>query len=352
MRPARPPPPLLPTSVVGSYPQPGWLVDRARLKSHNVPRARAHDIWRVAPPFLAEAQDDATALAIGDMERAGVHIVTDGEIRRESYSNRFVLAFEGIDADILGAVSPRPGLSIPVPRVVGPIRRVRPVEVADMIFLRRRTGRAAKVTLPGPFTLARQCADQFYGDEETLTLAFAEAVNGEALELQAAGADVIQLDEPWLRADPAAARRYAVRAIDRAFQGVAVQKAAHLCFGYGFVVPGHKPRAYPFLEELADSCLDQISIEAAQPRLDLGVLPALAAKTVMLGVLDLSTPDVETPETVADRIREGLRHLPPERLMPAPDCGMKYLTRAAAFGKLKALSQGAAIVRRELTGAG
>ena len=341
---------LLPTTVVGSYPQPDWLVDRDRLAGHNVPRVGAPDIWRPAPEVLAQAQDDATRLAIEDMERAGVDIVTDGEIRRESYSNRFALALEGIDASRPGTVQPRPGRFVQAPRVVGPIRRVRPVEVEDMRFLRAQTLRATRITLPGPFTLALQCVDEFYGDQEALIMAFAEAVNAEALELEAAGADVIQLDEPWVRADPAAARRHAVRAIDRAFEGVGAARAAHLCFGYGLVVPDQKPDAYPFLEELAASSLDQISIEAAQPHLDLEVLRALGAKTVMLGVLDLSTAGVEAAETVAGRIRAGLQVLAPERLMPAPDCGMKYLPRACAYGKLRALSAGAAIVRRELAG--
>ena len=346
-----PPHTLLPTTVVGSYPQPDWLVDRARLAEHRVPRVEAHDIWRPPPEVLAQAQDDATRLAIEEMERAGVDIVTDGEIRRESYSNRFALALEGLDSSRPGTVESRPGRAVPAPRVVGPIRRARPVEVEDMRFLRAHTLHATRITLPGPFTLALQSVDEFYGDLESLIMAFADAVNAEARDLQAAGADVIQLDEPWLRANPEAARRYAVKAIDRALAGVSVARAAHLCFGYGFVVPGDKPGTYPFLEELADSCVDQISIEAAQPKLDLSVLAALADKTVMLGVLDLSTAEVETAETVAGRIRAGLKTLPPERLMPAPDCGMKYLPRASAYGKLQALSQGAAIVRRELTGA-
>ena len=343
-------PELLPTTVVGSYPQPDWLVDRDRLRGHNVPRVDAADIWRPSPEVLAQAQDDATRLAIDEMERAGVDIVTDGEIRRESYSNRFVLALEGLDPARPGSVQLRPGRMVKVPRVIGPIRRTRAVEVEDMRFLRRHARGRTRITLPGPFTLALQCVDEAYGDQEALIMAFADAVNAEARDLEAAGADIIQIDEPWLRADPAAARRYAVKAIDPAFEGIGAQRAAHLCFGYGFVVTDEKPHAYPFLEELVESSLDQVSIEAAQPRLDLGVLSALAGKTVMLGVLDLSTAEVETAEVVASRIRAGLDVLAPERLMPAPDCGMKYLTRASAFGKLRALSLGAALVRRELTG--
>ncbi len=340
--------PLLPTTVIGSYPQPGWLVDAARLRTHRVPRVRADDIWRVAEPWLAQAQDDATLLAIRDMERAGIDVITDGEMRRESYSNRFALALDGLDAERPLAITAAPGVQVDAPRVVGPIRRRHAVEAADMSFLRANTDRVAKITLPGPFTLGQQSADAWYGDDEALAMDFAAAVNAEALDLQAAGAEVIQLDEPWLRRDPAAAARYAVKAIDRAFQGVTAVRAVHQCFGYGFLVSGEKPRAYGFLEQLAGSTVDQISVEAAQPRLDLGVLGALGDKSVILGVLDLSIAAVETPDVVADRIRAGLRHVAPQRLIPAPDCGMKYLSRQVAFAKLQALAGGAAIVRAQL----
>ncbi len=338
---------LLPTTVVGSYPQPDWLVDRTLL-SKLVPRVRMRELWRVAEPFLEQAQDDATLLAIRDMERAGIDIVTDGEMRRESYSNRFATALEGVETDPPGFVMARSGRT-PVPRVVGPIRRLRAVEVRDMQFLRRNTERTAKITLPGPFTMSQQAQDEHYKDPEALAMAMAEAVNGEAHDLVRAGADVIQLDEPWVRNDPAAAKRYAVKAINRALEGITVPTVVHICFGYAAVVPGDtKPAGYAFLAELADSLAETISIEAAQPRLDLGVLRDLAPKKVMLGVLDLGDPGIETAVTVAARIRAGLRHLPPDRLLPAPDCGMKYLSRDVAFGKLKALADGAAIVRREI----
>ena len=343
--------PLLPTTVIGSYPQPGWLVDAGRLRAHRVPRVRASDIWRVPEPWLAQAQDDATVIAIRDMERAGIDIITDGEMRRESYSNRFALGLEGLDVDHPQSITAAPGVKVDAPRVVGPIRRRGPVEVADMAFLRANTDRTVKITLPGPFTLGQQAADAWYGDDEAMAMDFASAVNAEALDLQAAGAQVIQLDEPWLRRDPAAASRYAVRAIDRAFEGVTATRAVHLCFGYGFLVAGAKPRAYGFLEQLADSTVDQISVEAAQPGLELGALDALSSKAIMVGVLDLSTERVETIEEVADRIRAALRHVAPERLIPAPDCGMKYLTREVAFAKLRSLAGAAAKVRREL-GAG
>lgn len=339
---------LLPTTVVGSYPQPDWLINR-QLLSKMVPRTRVRELWRVADEFLEQAQDDATLLAIRDMERAGIDIITDGEMRRESYSNRFATALEGMDNDNPGIVRSRAGLDTPVPRVVARLRRRGPVELRDMQFLRENTSHAAKITLPGPFTMAQQAKNEFYKDDEEMAMDLAAAVNAEALELQAAGADVIQLDEPWLRNDPEAAKRYAVQAINRALEGITVTTVVHLCFGYAAVVPGQKPTGYSFLPGLADTRVSQISIEAAQPRLDLGVLSDLAGKKIMLGVLDLGDSKVESPEVVAERIRAGLKFVAPENLVPAPDCGMKYMPRATAFGKLKALAEGARIVRAELS---
>jgi 5-methyltetrahydropteroyltriglutamate--homocysteine methyltransferase len=308
------------------------------------------DIWRVPQQWLEQAQDDATIVAIRDMERAGIDIITDGEIRRESYSNRFATALSGIDTEKPGHVRARSGQETPVPRVVGKIRRTRPVEVRDMQFLRANTDRTAKITLPGPFTMSQQAANEFYGDEEEMVMDYAIAVNEEARDLEKAGADIIQLDEPWLRNDPEAAKRVAVKAINRALEGLKVPTIVHLCFGYAALVPGEtKPVGYSFLPQLADSTADQISIEAAQPKLDLGVLKDLARKKVLLGVIDLNDPNAETPQVVADRIRAGLKHMPADKLIPAPDCGMKYLPRALAFAKLKALSQGAAIVRQEIS---
>jgi len=341
--------PILPTTVVGSYPQPDWLVNREML-SKTVPRTRMQEIWRVEDRFLEQAQDDATLLAIRHMEAAGVDIVSDGEIRRESYSNRFATALEGIDLENPGKVVARGGRVTEVPRVVSKIRRTRAVEKRDMEFLRRHTSRVAKMTLPGPFTMSQQAKNEFYDDVEELVMDLAAAVNDEAHDLVAAGADIIQLDEPWVRNDPEAARRYAVKGINRALQGIKVPTIVHLCFGYAAVVPGEtKPTGYSFLAELAECNAAQISIEAAQPKIDLGVLNDLAGKTILLGVLDLGDKSAETPEVVAARIREGLKYLSPERLIPAPDCGMKYLSRELAFAKLKALAEGAAIVRNEIT---
>jgi 5-methyltetrahydropteroyltriglutamate--homocysteine methyltransferase len=342
------PEPLLPTTVVGSYPQPDWLVDKAVLKSQTVPRVRLKQMWRVAEDHLEQAQDDATLIAIHDMERAGIDIITDGEMRRESYSNRFATALEGVDIDTPAIVKNRAGVDTVMPRVVGKVRRTAPVEVRDMEFLRRNTDRKAKITLPGPFTMTQQAKNEFYRDQEELAMDFAVAVNAEARDLQTAGADVIQLDEPWLRNDPDAARRFAVKAIDRALEGITVPTVVHLCFGYAFLV-SNKPTSYFFLSELADSKAQQISIEAAQPKIDLGVLKDLSGKKIMLGVINLGDQTVERPEQVAERIRAGLKHVSPDRLIAAPDCGMKYLAREVAFGKLKALADGAAIVRRELS---
>jgi len=339
---------LLPTSLVGSYPQPDWLIDRVKL-SKQVPRVRADELWLVAPDRLEAAQDDATLLAIRDQERAGLDIVTDGEQRRESYSNRFATALDGIDVETPGTVINRNGRPIPVPRIVGPIRRTRPVELRDLKVLRANTGRAVKATLPGPFTMSKQAQDDYYKDEEAVALAYAAAVNAEIKELFAAGADVVQIDEPWMQQHPEPARQFGLKALDRALDGITGTVAVHLCFGYAAVVRD-KPSGYSFLPELEGCKAQQISIEAAQPKLDLKVLKELPSKTIILGVIDLSDMTIETPQTVAGRIRAGLAQVPAERLIVAPDCGMKYLPRAVAFGKMQALAQGAAMVRRELTG--
>jgi 5-methyltetrahydropteroyltriglutamate--homocysteine methyltransferase len=338
---------LLETTVVGSYPQPGWLIDRERLSKRPPPRSLAHELWLVAPEHLEQAQDDATILAVRDMERSGIDLVTDGEARRESYSNRFANALSGIDLDNPGTFVGRSGLPNEVPRIVGPIRRVRPVEVRDVEFLRGVTDRRIKITIPGPFTLGRQTQDEHYHDERAMALDFAAAVNEEAKALFAAGADVVQLDEPYLQVAPDSARAYGVEVIERALDGIGGVTALHMCFGYGQFVKD-KPAAYSFLEELGESSLHQISIEAAQPGLDPAVLERIPGKTVVFGVVSSDDPAVESIELVAERIRRALRHIEPERLMLAPDCGMKYLPRASAYDKLRALVAGAALVRAEL----
>jgi 5-methyltetrahydropteroyltriglutamate--homocysteine methyltransferase len=338
----------LATTVVGSYPQPDWLIDRAKLGS-KVPRVRAPEIWRIGQEHLEQAQDDATVLAIRDMEQAGIDIITDGEMRRESYSNRFATALEGVDLVNPGTTINRSGARAVVPRITAAIRRKHPVEVRDVQFLRANTARPIKITLPGPFTMAQQAQDDYYQDEEALALAFAAAVNEEIKDLQRAGADVIQLDEPWLQARSDRAARYGVKAINRALDGVEGTTVVHLCFGYAAAVKD-KPSGYSFLSQLAETRATQISIEAAQPRLDLRVLRSLAPKSVMVGVIDLGTDAVESGEQVAERIRAALEHIVPEKLVLAPDCGMKYLERDVAYGKLVALARGAAIVRKEIAG--
>src|SRR6266571_3909309 len=340
---------LLPTTVVGSYPQPDWLIDRDKLTHLPPARVRASELWRVPETWLEQAQDDATVLAIRDMERAGIDIVSDGEIRRESYSNRFALALDGIDLEHPGRVGRSGGGSTPVPRVVGRIRRRGPVELRDAEFLLAHATRATKITLPGPFTLSQQAENAFYADEEEMAMDYAVAVNEELRALKATGVNVVQLDEPWVRTAPEKAARWGLKAINRALQGIAGPTIVHLCFGYAAMVR-NKPAGYAFLPQLAESIAEQISIEAAQPKLDLGVLKELSGKTILLGVLDLDDPAIETAGAVAARLREGLRHIPAERLVAAPDCGMKYLPRERAFGKLRALADGAALVRRELVG--
>jgi len=339
---------LIPTTVVGSYPQPDWLVDRQMLGSRLPPRVRAREVWRVPSDFLEQAQDDATIVAIHDMERAGIEIDTDGEIRRESYSNRFATALEGMDLDNPGTALDRTGHPNPVPRVVGPIRRTRPVEKRDVEFLRAHTDRSIKATLPGPFTMSQQAQDDHYGDEEELAMALAAAVNEEVRDLFAAGADIVQLDEPYLQARAEKAARFAIKAINRALEGITGTTALHTCFGYAHIVH-NRPNGYPFLEPLADTAAKQISIESAQQKVDLGVLKSLGGKTLIVGVIDLSDESpVEDVETVASRIKEALRYVDRQRLVVAPDCGLKYLPRDKAFGKLRAMVQAAEKVRAAL----
>jgi 5-methyltetrahydropteroyltriglutamate--homocysteine methyltransferase len=342
--------PLLPTSLVGSYAQPEWLIDRKKLAGRFPPRVRAKELWRVAPAHLAQAQDDATLLAIHDQERAGLDIITDGEMRRESYSNRFATALEGVDIDNPGTALDRSGHPNPVPRVVGKVRRRGPVEVEDVKFLRANTGRVIKMTVPGPFTMSQQAQNDFYQSEEEMALDYAAAVNAEIKDLFAAGADIVQIDEPYMQARPEKARQYGLKALIRALDGVTGTTAVHICFGYAAIIHV-RPSGYSFLPELAAAPVRQVSIETAQSGLDLAVLDALKDKTVILGVLDLSDMNVETPETVSARIRRALPHVPAERIVVAPDCGLKYLPREVAFGKMQAMVEGARIVRKEL-GAG
>ena len=340
--------PLIPTTLIGSYPQPDWLIDRERLLGNLPPRVRARELWRVDERFLAEAQDDATALAIRDFERIGLDILTDGEIRRESYSNRFATALEGMDVDNPALVVGRTGKENSVPRIVGPIRRTRPVEVDDLRFLRASTERPVKITLPGPFTMSQQAANEAYDDAADVAMDLAVAVNQEIRDLFAAGADVVQIDEPWLQARPDEAREYAVAAINRAVKDLDGTVALHTCFGYAHVVTD-KPPGYSFFAELNDCAVDQIAIESAEPRLDLAILRQLREKTVILGVLDLSDDaPPETADEVARRIEAALEFIAHERLQVAPDCGMKYLSRDVAFAKLRALVEGAKQVRARL----
>ena len=337
---------LFPTSLVGSYPQPDWLIDRERLAHRFPPRVRALELWRVDPAYLEQAQQDATLLAIRAQEDAGLDIITDGEMRRESYSNRFATALGGVDIDNPGTALDRSGHPNPVPRITGPIRRRHPVEVDDLRFLRAHTSRTVKITVPGPFTMAQQAQNDYYPSREAAAFGYAEAVNDEVRDLFAAGADIVQLDEPYLQARPADARAYGIPVLNRALAGITGTTAVHVCFGYAAIIHD-RPEGYSFLPELADARCDQVSIETAQSGLDCSVLAALADKTIILGVLDLNDKTVETPRQIADRVRRALPYVPAERLVLAPDCGMKYLPRDAAFGKLAAMAEAAAQLRAE-----
>src|SRR3954471_22114306 len=338
--------PLIPTTVIGSYPQPAWLVDHDLLVAKGVPRTRAADVWRGPPEHPDDALDAATLLAIHDQSLAGIDIVTDGEIRRESYFNHFANALDGVDRSRIGEAVNRVGGLSAVPLVSGPIRRGAPVELGAAEFLRAATDRATKVTVPGPFTLSQLAQNEHYPDQRSLALAYAEAIHEELRDLVAAGIDVVQLDEPYLQANADAARRFAIEAIDRALAGIDATTVLHTCYGYAVYV-ADKSGGYPFLAELGDCAADQLAIEFAQPRLDPTVLAPVAAKTIVLGVVDLSTDEVEAAAVIADRLRAALEVVPPERLVAAPDCGMKFLPRAVAFAKLAALADGAAQVRAE-----
>jgi 5-methyltetrahydropteroyltriglutamate--homocysteine methyltransferase len=343
---ASPVPDAIPTSIVGSYAQPDWLIDRERLRDRFPPRTRATELWRVDPAYLEQAQDDATLLAIRDQERAGLDIITDGEARRESYSNRFATALAGVDIDNPGTALDRSGHPNPVPRVVGPIERKYPVQVRDVQFLRANTSRRIKVTVPGPFTMSQQAQNDAYGSDAELALAYAAAVHDEIVDLFAAGADIVQIDEPYMQARPEKAREFGLAALERTLDGVVGTTAVHICFGYAAIIH-ERPSAYSFLPEMAACSCDQISIETAQSGLDTSVLATLPDKRIILGVIDLDDMEVESPETVAARIRRALPHKRPSELVAATDCGMKYLPRDVAFGKLESLVAGAAIVRAE-----
>ncbi|MGH3510228.1 MAG: uroporphyrinogen decarboxylase family protein, partial [Nocardioidaceae bacterium] len=338
--------PLFPTTLVGSFAQPEWLIDRARLAGRFPPRVRATELWRPEPEFLAEAQDDATVVAIRAQEDAGLDIVTDGEIRRESYSNHFATALVGLDLGNPGEALDRSGHPNPVPRVVGPVSRPKPVQVEDVRFLRANTERTIKVTVPGPFTMSQQAQDDFYGDPEELACAYADAVNAEVRDLFAAGADIVQLDEPYLQARPEPARRYGVKVLNRALDGVVGTTAVHLCFGYAAIIH-ERPPGYSFLPELNDCICDQISIETGQSNLDTFVLSSLEGKTIILGVIDLSDPTVESVETVVARVRRALPYVAPDKIVVGPDCGMKYLPRESAIGKMRAMAEAARVLRSE-----
>ena len=337
---------LFPTMLVGSYPQPDWLIDREKLAGRFPPRVRARELWRIPEPYLAQAQDDATIMAIRAQEEAGLDIITDGEIRRESYSNRFATALEGVDIDNPGTALDRSGHPNPVPRIVGKIRRRHPVEVEDLKFLRRHTSRMVKITVPGPFTMSQQAQNDHYKTDEEAAMDYAQAVNGEIRDLFAAGADIVQIDEPYMQARPEKARQYGLKALVRALDGVQGTTAVHICFGYAAVIH-QRPSGYSFLPELAGCGCHQVSVETAQSNLDCSVLARLEGKKIMVGAIDLSTMSVETPETVVARVKRALPYVRPENVIIAPDCGMKYLTRDVAFGKMRAMAEAAKILRRE-----
>ena len=337
---------LFPTTLVGSYPQPEWLIDRQKLAGRFPPRVRVKELWRIEEPWLEEAQNDATLLAIRAQEEAGLDIITDGEIRRESYSNRFATALAGVDIDNPGTALDRSGHPNPVPRIVGPIRRRQPVEVDDLKFLRANTSKPTKMTVPGPFTMSQQAQNDYYPNDEAAAMDYADAVNEEIRDLFAAGAEIVQIDEPYMQARPEKAREYGLKALNRALEGISGTTAVHICFGYAAIIH-QRPSGYSFLPELAGCLCQQVSVETAQSKLDCAVLAKLEGKKIMVGCIDLNDMMVETPDVVVARIKRALDHVEPENVILAPDCGMKYLPRDVAFGKMKAMVAAAKALRAE-----
>jgi 5-methyltetrahydropteroyltriglutamate--homocysteine methyltransferase len=337
---------LFPTTLVGSYPQPEWLIDRKKLAGRFPPRVRARELWRIPEALLEEAQNDATVLAIKAQEEAGLDIITDGETRRESYSNRFATALEGVDIDNPGTALDRSGHPNPVPRIVGKVRRKHPVEVSDVLFLKKHTSKQVKMTVPGPFTMSQQAQNDFYQSEEEAAMDYAAAVNQEIKDLFAAGADIVQIDEPYMQARPEKARQFGLKALNRALEGVRGTTAVHICFGYAAIIHA-RPEGYSFLPEFAGCSCQQVSIETAQSNLDCSVLEKLPGKKIMVGVIDLDDMTIETPQKVVERAKRALKYLKPENMILAPDCGMKYLPRDVAFGKMKALVEGAKLLRAQ-----
>ncbi|MGC6418619.1 MAG: 5-methyltetrahydropteroyltriglutamate--homocysteine methyltransferase [Bradymonadia bacterium] len=338
--------PLFPTSLVGSYPQPDWLIDKAKLKGQFPPRTRAAELWRIVPEFLPEAFSDAVRLAVDDQIAAGLDIVTDGEACRESYSNHFATALDGIDIDNPGTALDRSGEPVPVPRITGPIKRRHPISVDEVRALKQLTDKPVKFTVPGPFTMAQQAQNDFYASTAEAAMAYAEAVHEEVQDLFAAGADIVQLDEPYMQARPEAAEEYGIDALNRALKEVAGTTCVHICFGYAALIH-ERPEGYSFLPQFHQACCNQISIETAQARLDCSVLASLPNQTVLLGVIDLSTPEVESVETIVSRVKRALPYIDKERIVLAPDCGMKYLPRDVSFHKLCNMTAAAALLRQE-----
>ncbi len=339
---------LFPTTIVGSYPQPDWLIDRVKLAGRFPPRVRAKELWRVEEPYLKQAMEDATILAIKAQEDAGLDIITDGEIRRESYSNRIATALEGIDIDNPGVGLDRSGHPNPVPRIVGKIKRVHPIELEDLLFLKANTRKKIKITVPGPFTMLQQAQNDFYATEEEAAMDYAAALNEEIKDLFAHGADVVQVDEPYMQARPEKAKQYGIQALNRALLDVGGTTAVHICFGYAAVIHV-RPEGYSFLPELSACSCSQISIETAQSNLDCSVLQQLPNKKIMLGCIDLSDMNIESPVLIASRVKKALKFVAADNIILAPDCGMKYLPKEVANGKLKAMVQAAQILRSEIT---
>jgi len=339
---------MLQTMIVGSLPRPTWLAQPGQIYAQ----------WRLEGDMLSEGQDDAVLLAIDDQQEARLSILTDGEQRRRHYIWGFCEGLEGIDYSRMVKIQTRGnryGVMVDAARVVGPLRRARPTMLSALQFLRQHTDKPVKVTLPGPMTTADTLADEHYGSRRALAMDLAKLLNEEACELAENGCDIVQFDEPCFNIYLDEVEEWGIGALERAAQGVRSKTAVHICYGYG-IGPvlqwktkntdwTHYNRTLPLLR---NSTISQISVECAASGVDPSVLGLAKGKDLMVGVIDVGTEAIETPETVAARIRIALEYVAPDKLFPSTDCGMAPRSRTAARGKMKALEAGAAMVRGEL----
>ena len=342
---------MLETTVAGSLPKPAWLAEPEQLWAP----------WRMAGEALWAAQCDAALVVLKEQEDAGIDIVSNGEVFRQHFVHGILEGVEGVDFSrkrVIGIRADR--YEAEVPTVTGPIRRTGPIHAEEVRFTRAHTKRKLKFTMPGPMTIVDTLADEHYRDRPALAMAFAEVLNQEARELEALGVDVIQFDEPAFNVYLDAVEGWGIAALERAADGLGCKTAVHICYGYGIranldwkATLGDEWAQYrDTFPVLARSTIDQVSLECANSKVPIELIALLDGKDVLVGAIDVTTSEIESPEAVARTIRDALAHVRPEKLYPCTNCGMVPLGREVAEGKLRALAAGAALVRAELAGAG